>query len=197
MLRTTDRIIAVGASTGGTEAIRELLAEMPPDAPAIVISQHIPAAFSKPFADRMNRSSAMAVCEAQDGQQILPGHAYIAPGDRHLVIERDGARYLCRLSNGPHVNRHRPSVDVMFRSVAHHVGPNAVGVILTGMGDDGARGLKEMLEAGAGTIAQDEATSVVWGMPGQAVRIGAALHVLPLQQIAAQALMLAATAAAA
>jgi two-component system, chemotaxis family, protein-glutamate methylesterase/glutaminase len=197
MLRTTDRIIAVGASTGGTEAIREMLAEMPADAPAIVISQHIPAAFSKPFADRMNRSSAMAVCEAQDGQQILAGHAYIAPGDRHLVIERDGARYLCRLSNGPHVNRHRPSVDVMFRSVAHHVGPNAVGVILTGMGDDGARGLKEMLEAGAGTIAQDEATSVVWGMPGQAVRIGAAMHVLPLQHIAAQALALAATAAAA
>ena len=158
MLRTTDRIIAIGASTGGTEAIREVLAEMPPDAPAIVISQHIPAAFSKPFAERMNRSSAMAVCEAQDGQQILPGHAYIAPGDRHLLVERDGARYLCRLSNGPHVNRHRPSVDVMFRSVAQNVGPNAVGVMLTGMGDDGARGLKEMMEAGAGTIAQDEAS---------------------------------------
>ena len=122
MLRTTDRIIAIGASTGGTEAIREVLEEMPPDAPAIVISQHIPAAFSKPFADRMNRSSPMAVCEAQDGQQILPGHAYIAPGDRHLLVERDGARYLCRLSSGPHVNRHRPSVDVMFRSVAQNVG---------------------------------------------------------------------------
>ena len=108
----------------------------------------------------------MAVCEAQDGQQILPGHAYIAPGDRHLLVERDGARYRCRLSDGPHVNRHRPSVDVMFRSVAQNVGPNAVGVLLTGMGDDGARGLKEMLEAGAGTIAQDEASSVVWGMPG-------------------------------
>jgi two-component system chemotaxis response regulator CheB len=197
MLRTTDRIIAVGASTGGTEAIREMLAEMPADAPAILISQHIPAAFSKAFADRMNRSSAMAVCEAQDGQQILPGHVYIAPGDRHLLVERDGARYLCRLNDGPHVNRHRPSVDVMFRSVAQNVGPNAVGVILTGMGDDGARGLKEMMEAGAGTIAQDEASSVVWGMPGQAVRIGAALHVLPLQDIAAQALTLAATAAAA
>jgi two-component system chemotaxis response regulator CheB len=197
MLRTTDRIIAVGASTGGTEAIRELLAEMPPDAPAIVISQHIPAAFSKPFAERMNRCSAMAVCEAQDGQQILPGHAYIAPGDRHLMVERDGARYLCRLSSGPHVNRHRPSVDVMFRSVAQNVAANAVGVLLTGMGDDGARGLKEMLEAGAGTIAQDEASSVVWGMPGSAVKIGAATHVLPLHQIAAQVLALAAAAAAA
>ena len=184
MLRTTDRIIAMGASTGGTEAIREVLEEMPPDAPAIVISQHIPAAFSKPFADRMNRSSAMAVCEAQDGQQILPGHAYVAPGDRHLLVERDGSRYLCRLSSGPHVNRHRPSVDVMFRSVAQNVGPNAVGVLLTGMGDDGARGLKEMMEEGAGTIAQDEATSVVWGMPGSAVKIGAAMHVLPLHQIA-------------
>jgi len=197
MLRTSERIIAVGASTGGTEAIRELLAEMPPDAPAIVISQHIPAAFSRSFAERMNRCSAMAVCEAQNGQQILPGHAYIAPGDRHLLIERDGARYLCRLSDGPHVNRHRPSVDVMFRSVAQHVGPNAVGVLLTGMGDDGARGLKEMMERGAGTIAQDEATSVVWGMPGTAVRLGAAMHVLPLQHIAVQVLNLAAAAAAA
>ena len=197
MLRTTDRIIAIGASTGGTEAIREVLEEMPPDAPAIVISQHIPAAFSKPFADRMNRCSPMAVCEAQDGQQILPGHAYIAPGDRHLVIERDGARYLCRLSSGPHVNRHRPSVDVMFRSVAQNVGANAVGVLLTGMGDDGARGLKEMLDSGAGTIAQDEASSVVWGMPGSAVKIGAAQHVLPLHQVAAQVQALAAAAAAA
>jgi two-component system, chemotaxis family, protein-glutamate methylesterase/glutaminase len=197
MLRTTDRIIAIGASTGGTEAIREVLEEMPPDAPAIVISQHIPAAFSKSFADRMNRSSPMAVCEAQDGQQILPGHAYIAPGDRHMLVERDGARYLCRLSSGPHVNRHRPSVDVMFRSVAQNVGANSVGVLLTGMGDDGARGLREMLDAGAGTIAQDEASSVVWGMPGSAVKIGAAAQVLPLHQIAAQVLVLASAAAAA
>jgi two-component system chemotaxis response regulator CheB len=196
-LRTTERIIAIGASTGGTEAIREVLEEMPPDAPAIVISQHIPAAFSKSFADRMNRSSPMAVCEAQDGQQILPGHAYIAPGDRHLLVERDGARYLCRLSSGPLVNRHRPSVDVMFRSVAQNVGANAVGVLLTGMGDDGARGLGEMLDAGAGTIAQDEASSVVWGMPGSAVKIGAAAQVLPLHQIAAQVLALASAAVAA
>jgi two-component system chemotaxis response regulator CheB len=183
VLRTTERIIAIGASTGGTEAIREVLEALPPDAPAIVISQHIPAAFSKPFADRMNRCSQMAVCEAQDGQYILPGHAYIAPGDRHLMIERDGARYVCRLSDGPHVNRHRPSVDVMFRSVAQNVGPNAMGVILTGMGDDGARGMKEMLEAGAPTIAQDEASSVVWGMPGAAYKLGAAQSVMPLHHI--------------
>ncbi|HEY0942819.1 MAG TPA: chemotaxis response regulator protein-glutamate methylesterase [Steroidobacter sp.] len=190
VLRTTDRIIAIGASTGGTEAIREVLEALPPDAPAVVISQHIPAAFSKAFAERMNRCSAMAVCEASDGQYILPGHVYIAPGDQHLLVERDGARYRCRLSNGPHVNRHRPSVDVMFRSVAQNVGPNAVGVILTGMGDDGARGLKEMLAAGAPTIAQDEATSVVWGMPGTAVRLGAAQHVLPLHRVANEVLLL-------
>jgi two-component system chemotaxis response regulator CheB len=188
VLRTTDRIVAIGASTGGTEAIREVLEGLPPDAPAIVISQHIPAAFSKPFAERMNRCSQMAVCEAQDGQYILPGHVYIAPGDRHLLVVRDGARYVCRLSDGPHVNRHRPSVDVMFRSVAQNVGPNALGVILTGMGDDGARGLKEMMEAGALTIAQDEASSVVWGMPGAAFKMGAAQSVLPLHRIAGEVL---------
>jgi len=185
VLRTTERIIAVGASTGGTEAIRELLSALPADASAMVISQHIPAAFSGPFAERMNRFSAMSVCEAQDGQYILPGHVYIAPGDQHLLVERDGARYRCRLSAAPPVNRHRPSVDVMFRSVAQNVGPNATGVILTGMGDDGARGLKEMQEAGAFTMAQDEASSVVWGMPGAAVRLGAADRVLPLHHIAA------------
>lgn len=170
--RTTDRLIAIGASTGGTEAIKEVLVRMPPDAPGIVISQHIPEAFSRPFAMRMDRESQMTVSEAADGQQILPGHVVIAPGNRHLVIERDGARYICRLSDGPPVNRHRPSVDVMFRSVAQNAGPNAVGVILTGMGDDGARGLKEMQEAGAYTLAQDERSSVVWGMPGEAVKQG-------------------------
>jgi two-component system chemotaxis response regulator CheB len=132
----------------------------------------------------------MSVCEVQDGQYILPGHAYVAPGDRHLIVERDGARYRCRLSDGPHVNRHRPSVDVMFRSVAQNVGPNAVGIILTGMGDDGARGLKEMQEAGARTIAQDEASSVVWGMPGSAVRLGAADHVVSLRMIPSRLLEL-------
>jgi two-component system chemotaxis response regulator CheB len=186
VLRTTEKVIAIGASTGGTEALRELISALPPHAPAIVISQHIPAAFSGPFAERLNRASAMAVCEAQSGQYLLPGHVYVAPGDRHLIIERDGARYRCKLSDGPQVNRHRPSVDVMFRSVAQNLGPNAIGVILTGMGDDGARGLKEMRDAGAQTIAQDEQTSVVWGMPGSAVKMGAAEQVLPLQQIPAQ-----------
>jgi two-component system, chemotaxis family, protein-glutamate methylesterase/glutaminase len=183
MLRTTERVIAIGASTGGTEALREMLAAMPPDAPGMVIVQHIPAAFSGPFAERLNRASAMAVSEAEDGEYILPGHAYVAPGDKHLVVERDGARYRCRLSEGSPVNRHRPSVDVLFRSVAQKVGPNAIGAILTGMGDDGARGLKEMRDAGAITIAQDEASSVVWGMPGSAVKLGAAQHVTALRSI--------------
>jgi len=183
MLRTTEKIVAIGASTGGTEALRELLSSFPPDAPAIVISQHIPAAFSKPFADRLDTVCAMKVFHAEDGQYIVPGHVYVAPGDHHLLIDRDGARYVCRLSDGPPVNRHRPSVDVMFRSVAQKVGPNAIGVILTGMGDDGARGLKEMQDAGARTIAQDEASSVVWGMPGSAVKLGAAERIESLNNI--------------
>jgi two-component system chemotaxis response regulator CheB len=191
LIRTTDRIIAIGASTGGTEAIREVLAALPADTPAIVIAQHIPAAFSGPFTRRMDTICAMSVCEPEDGQFIVPGHVYIAPGDRHLLLDRDGARYRCRLSDGPPVNRHRPSVDVLFRSVAQKAGLNAVGVILTGMGDDGARGLKEMLDTGAGTIVQDEATSVVWGMPGAAVRLGGAQSVLPLGKIPAAILRVA------
>ena len=182
--RTTDRLVALGASTGGTEAIREVLERLPPDAPAIVISQHIPQAFSGPFARRMDGVSRMSVAEATDGTLIVPGHVYIAPGDKHLLVDRDGARWRCRLSDGPPVNRHRPAVDVMFRSVAQSAGPNSLGILLTGMGDDGARGLKELQEAGAPTIAQDEATSVVWGMPGAAVKLGAADRVLPLGQVA-------------
>ena len=184
MLRTTDRLIAVGASTGGTEAIRELLVALPPDSPAVVVAQHIPAAFSGPFARRMDSVSQLSVCEPTDGQLIMPGHVYIAPGGRHLLVERDGARYRCRLNDGPPVNRHIPSVDVLFRSVAQQVGPNAVGVMLTGMGDDGARGLKEMHDAGAPTVVQDEASSVVWGMPGAAVKLGAADEVVPLARVA-------------
>jgi two-component system chemotaxis response regulator CheB len=183
--RTTDRLIALGASTGGTEAIREVLEALPSDAPAMVISQHIPQAFSGPFARRMDGLSRMAVAEAVDGMLIVPGHVYIAPGDRHLLVERDGTRWRCRLSDGPPVNRHRPSVDVMFRSVAQSAAGNALGILLTGMGDDGARGLKEMRDAGSPTIAQDEATAVVWGMPGAAVKLGAADRVLPLGQVAA------------
>jgi len=181
--KTTDKIIALGASTGGTEAIKEVLMRLPANTPAMVITQHIPAAFSLPFANRMDTVSEMKVCQAEDGQQILPGHVYIAPGGQHLLVERDGARYICRLNNGSPVNRHKPSVDVMFRSVAQNVGQNAIGVILTGMGNDGAAGMKEMQEAGAPTMAQDETTSVVWGMPGEATRMGAADDVLPLQEI--------------
>jgi len=188
--RTTDRIIAIGASTGGTEAIKEVLIRLPADAPGIVITQHIPEAFSGPFAKRMNSMSAMNVSEARDGELIIPGYCYIAPGNRHLLVERDGARFVCRLSDGPPVNRHRPSVDVLFRSVAQNVGPNSIGVILTGMGADGARGLKEMQDAGAATIAQDEKTSVVWGMPGEAVKRGAADHVAALDRIASKLLEL-------
>lgn len=181
--RTTDKIIAIGASTGGTEAIRELLVRMPADMPGIVITQHIPEAFSRPFAERVNRISAMTVCEAEDGQQIVTGYAYVAPGSRHLLVERDGARFVCRLNDGPPVNRHKPSVDVLFRSVAQNVGPNSIAVILTGMGNDGAQGMKEIHETGAPTIAQDEKTSVVWGMPGEAVKMGGVDEVLPLLNI--------------
>ncbi|MFK5968999.1 MAG: chemotaxis response regulator protein-glutamate methylesterase [Candidatus Marithrix sp.] len=180
---TTDKIIAIGASTGGTEAIRTLLSHIPADTAGIVISQHIPINFSRSFALRMNQLSPMTVYETKDKQAILPGHVYIAPGDSHLLVKRYGARYICSLNQGEPVNRHRPSVDVLFRSVAQNVGPNAIGVILTGMGDDGARGIKEMHEAGAITIAQDEKTSVVWGMPGEAVKHGGIDHVLPLQHI--------------
>ncbi|HEY0973749.1 MAG TPA: chemotaxis response regulator protein-glutamate methylesterase [Solimonas sp.] len=188
LLRTTEKIIAIGASTGGTEAIKDVLAGMPADAPAILIAQHIPAAFSAPFAARMDRCASMRVCEARDGQQIVPGHAYIAPGDWHLELARDGARYVCRLNQKAPENRHRPSVDVLFKSVAAQAGANAVGAILTGMGEDGARGLLDMRGAGAHTLAQDEASSVVWGMPGAAVKLGATEQVLPLDRVAAQLL---------
>ncbi|MDG2113349.1 MAG: chemotaxis response regulator protein-glutamate methylesterase [Actinomycetota bacterium] len=186
----TDKLIAIGASTGGTEAIRQVLEALPADAPPVVVAQHIPEAFSAAFAARLDRNSAMRVCEAGQRQQITPGHVYVAPGNRHLRVVRDGARYTCRLDDGDPVNRHKPSVDVLFDSVAEQVGVNAVGVLLTGMGADGAQGLKRLSEAGAPTIAQDESTSVVWGMPGEAVRIGAAGQVLPLAQVATGVLSL-------
>jgi two-component system chemotaxis response regulator CheB len=189
--KTSDKIIALGASTGGTEAIKEVLMRLPASTPGMVITQHIPAAFSLPFAKRMDSVSEMSVTEAEDGQQILPGHVYIAPGDKHLLVERDGARYVCRLHDGPPVNRHKPSVDVMFRSVVQNAGPNAIGVLLTGMGNDGAQGLKELQSVKAPTIAQDEKTSVVWGMPGEAVKLGAADSILPLEAVAAKILELA------
>lgn len=183
-LPTTDKIIAIGASTGGTEAIKDVLCGLPKDCPGVVIAQHIPPKFSTAFAERMNRVTPLVVKEAEDGDQVRPGHAFVAPGDRHLLLVRDGARYICQLSDGPPVNRHRPSVDVLFRSVAQAAGPNSVAAILTGMGDDGAAGLLELREAGVHTIAQDEATSVVWGMPGEAVKRGGAVEVLPLMRIA-------------
>lgn len=182
--RTTDRLIAIGASAGGTEALRVVLEMMPADAPAIVMTQHLPASFSTAFAERLDRHSAMSVREASDGEAILPGHAYLPAGGRHLRVIRDGARWRCRVDDGVPVNLHKPAVDVLFRSVAQNAGANAVGVILTGMGEDGARGLLEMKQAGATTLAQDEASSVVWGMPGSAVRLGAADEVLPLDRIA-------------
>ena len=183
-LKTTEKIIAIGASTGGTEAIKEVLISMRPDSPAIVIAQHIPKAFSEAFSKRMDSISPMAVCEAKDGQHVLPGHAYIAPGDRHLLLVREGARYYIRLDDGEPCNRHKPSVDVMFHSVEEAAGDNAIGILLTGMGADGARGLKQMHDSGSKTIAQDENSSVVWGMPGEAVKLEATDFVLPLNKIA-------------
>ena len=181
--RTTEKIIALGASTGGTEATARVLEVVPSGFPAIVISQHLPAAFSESYAQRLDRNCHMKVKLAEDGEQIIPGHVYLAPGEQHLLVERDGARYVCRLNDGPPVNRHRPSVDVMFRSVAQNVGSNALGVLLTGMGADGAEGMKEMLDAGAFTVVQDEATSVVWGMPGAAYKLGAAKEMKALNQV--------------
>jgi len=182
--KTSGKIIGIGSSTGGTEAVKEVLAGLPLDMPGIVISQHIPATFSKSFAQRANMLTPLTVAEALDGQQILPGHVYIAPGDKHLIVRRDGARYLCSLNDGPPVNRHKPSVDVMFRSLAENAGSNAIAVMLTGMGDDGAAGTGEMREQGATVIAQDERSSVVWGMPGEVVKRGFADDVLPLSKVA-------------
>lgn len=178
------RIIAIGASTGGTEAIKEILINMKPDSPATVIAQHIPRAFSAAFAKRMNTISSMIVSQAEHGQKIEAGHVYIAPGDQHLIIRRKNGNYFCELDGGDPVNRHKPSVDVLFRSVAKNVGSDAIGIILTGMGADGARGLGEMRETGAITLAQDEDSSVVWGMPGVAVKLNVVDHVLPVSSIA-------------
>ncbi|EGV33594.1 response regulator receiver modulated CheB methylesterase [Thiorhodococcus drewsii AZ1] len=180
----SNRVLAIGASTGGTEAIKEVLLGLPPDAPGVVIGQHIPPGFSAAFAERMNRLTGLVVKEAAEGDRVMPGHVYIAPGDRHLLLVRDGGRYSCRLTQGELVNRHRPSVDVLFRSVAQSAGKNACVALLTGMGADGAQGLKELRDLGVYTIAQDEATSVVWGMPGEAVKRGAAVEVVPIGGVA-------------
>ena len=183
MIKTTDTIIAIGASTGGTEALREVLEVLPPDMPPIVITQHMPEIFTKAFAERLNGLCQIAVKEAEDGDSVLPGHALIAPGNYHMTLTRSGARYAVRLNQAPPVNRHRPSVDVMFDSVAQCAGGNSAGVILTGMGGDGAAGLLEMKHAGAYTIAQDEASCVVFGMPKEAIRLGGVDTIIPLTKI--------------
>ncbi|MFI5119140.1 MAG: chemotaxis response regulator protein-glutamate methylesterase [Thermoanaerobaculia bacterium] len=182
---TTDRVVVVGASTGGTEALRRLLQDLPPDSPGLVIVQHMPEVFTAAFARRLNETCPIEVREAVDGDHVVEGRALIAPGNRHTLLRRSGARYAVEVADGPLVSRHRPSVDVLFRSAAQAAGVNAVGVILTGMGDDGAEGLLEMKRAGARTLAQDEATCVVFGMPKEAIARGAADDVLPLGLIPA------------
>ncbi|MEW6258585.1 MAG: chemotaxis response regulator protein-glutamate methylesterase [Thermodesulfobacteriota bacterium] len=188
MIQTTEKVIVIGASTGGTEALRVLLEALPQDAPGIVIVQHMPEHFTASFAKRLDELCRISVKEAEDGDTILRGRALIAPGNLHTLLKRSGARYYVEVRPGPLVSRHRPSVDVLFRSAARYAARNAVGVILTGMGDDGANGMLEMKEAGAYTIAQDEATCVVFGMPHEAIKRGAVHQVLPLEAIAAEVL---------
>jgi two-component system chemotaxis response regulator CheB len=187
-MKTTEKVVAVGASTGGTEALRIFLEALPHDAPGIVIVQHMPPHFTAAFARRLDGLCRVSVKEAADGDSVLSGRALIAPGNRHLLLKRSGARYYVEIKDGPLVCRHRPSADVLFRSTARYAGKNAVGVIMTGMGDDGARGMLEMKQAGAVTLAQDEASCVVFGMPKEAIRLGAVEKVLPLDSIASAVL---------
>ncbi|NLP60981.1 chemotaxis response regulator protein-glutamate methylesterase [Paraburkholderia sacchari] len=188
-LVSTEKLVIVGASTGGTEAIREVLQPLPPDAPAVLIAQHMPPGFTKSFAQRLNGLCRITVKEAEHGERVLPGHAYIAPGHAHLLLARSGANYIAHLSDEPPVNRHRPSVDVLFRSAALHAGKNAIGVILTGMGRDGAAGLLEMRAAGAFTLAQDEASCIVFGMPREAIAMGAADEIAPLAEMSRRVML--------
>ncbi|MBK5205773.1 MAG: chemotaxis response regulator protein-glutamate methylesterase [Polaromonas sp.] len=187
-LLSTEKLIIIGASTGGTEAIREVLQPLPPDSPGIMITQHMPAGFTHSFAQRLNGLCRIVVSEAVHGERILPGHAYIAPGGFHLSLTRSGANYVAHVDQEPPVNRHRPSIDVLFDSAAKHAGKNAIGVLLTGMGRDGAEGLLRMRQAGAHTLAQDEASCVVFGMPREAIAIGAACEVAPLQEMSQRVL---------
>jgi len=182
-LMSSEKLIIVGASTGGTEAIREFLMQMPSDCPGILITQHMPEGFTRSFAKRLDSLCKISVQEAAGNERVLPGHAYIAPGHSHLLLARSGANYMTKLDNGEPVNRHRPSVDVLFRSAAQHAGKNAVGVILTGMGKDGAAGMLEMKTAGAYNFAQDEASCVVFGMPREAIAVGATHEVGALQAL--------------
>lgn len=189
MSRTTEKVIAIGTSTGGTLALEQILTELTPDCPGIVIVQHMPEKFTAAFAARLHSLSAIEVREAKDGDRVRPGQALIAPGGQHMALLRNGAFYHVSVKPGPAVNRHCPSVDVLFRSVAKVAGKNAVGFQLTGMGDDGARGLLEMREAGAITYAQDEESSVVFGMPKEAIKRGGAVHIVPLDQVAGQIML--------
>ncbi len=184
MVQTTEKVVAVGASTGGTEALREFFQALPVDAPGMVVVQHMPEKFTADFARRLDSLCRVTVREATDGESVLRGQVLIAPGNRHLLLKRSGARYYVEVRDGPLVSRHRPSVDVLFRSTARYAGRNAIGVIMTGMGDDGARGLLEMKVAGAMTFAQDEATCVVFGMPAEAIKLGGVARVLPLDRLA-------------
>jgi two-component system chemotaxis response regulator CheB len=188
LTRTTNQILAIGASTGGTVAVERILAVLPPNSPGIIITQHMPELFTKYFAQRLKTMSRLDAREAVDGDSVVPGVALVAPGNKHMLLKRSGARYLVEVKDGPRVNRHRPSVDVMFRSVARAAGRNAIGVILTGMGGDGAQGLLAMKEAGAHTVAQDEATCVVFGMPKVAIDLGAVATILPIDRIAGEVL---------
>jgi two-component system chemotaxis response regulator CheB len=181
---STERLIIVGASTGGTEAIKAFLSGLPADAPGVMIAQHMPEGFTKSFAQRLNSYCRLTVTEAEGAERVLPGHVFIAPGHSHLLVKRSGANYVTELSQAPPVNRHRPSVDVLFRSAANYAGRNAIGVILTGMGKDGAAGMLEMKQAGALTFAQDEATCVVFGMPKEAIALGGVDRVAPLHDLA-------------
>jgi two-component system chemotaxis response regulator CheB len=180
---TTDRFVAIGTSTGGTQALQTILTQLSRVAPGIVIVQHMPEKFTGAFAARLNSMSEIEVLEAKHGDRIIPGRALIAPGGKHLAVKLSGAQYHVEIQDGPPVNRHKPSVDVMFRSVAKYAGKNALGIIMTGMGDDGARGLKEMFDAGARTVAQDEQSCVVFGMPKEAIKLGAAEKIVPLSSI--------------
>ncbi|HYX05383.1 MAG TPA: chemotaxis response regulator protein-glutamate methylesterase [Bacteroidales bacterium] len=184
MIKTTEMVVAVGASTGGTDALEVFLKAMPLDSPGIVIVQHMPENFTRSFADRLNNICKITVKEAANGDSVLRGQALIAPGNHHMLLKRSGARYYVEIKDGPLVNRHRPSVDVLFRSSARYAGKNAIGIIMTGMGNDGAQGLLEMKQAGAATIAQDESSCVVFGMPHEAIKLGAADKVISLESIA-------------
>lgn len=190
MIQTTEKVVVVGASTGGTEALRVFLEMLPEDAPGIVIVQHMPENFTAAFAKRLDSICRVTVKEAQDNDTVVRGRALIAPGNHHALLKRSGARYYVEIKDGPLVSRHRPSVDVLFRSAARYAGRNAVGVIMTGMGDDGARGMKEMFDAGSINIAQDEATCVVFGMPNEAVKHGGVNKIMPLQNIAFEVIRL-------